>query len=224
MAIKAVRCVEGCGGDSTVTIIGLVVALFSLGAAVLAWRVSQKSLELASAEHSMSKEEHKAFLDRLAARADFKLDLSLDDDEGSDIVITNRQYVQIIWKMGVENIGKKAADSVGVNFVVPCDLEDLNWCTQDGTPLNDAHQEYGPLRTGEELPDGSGKPSQYLIKKVARVSLRAPAVTFATAKVRVPATIGEERRVPASFRVCSDDLLDEMDSQHEDLTITVRRI
>lgn len=214
--VESVRCVEGCGGDSTVTAIALVVALLSLAAAVAAWSVSQRSLAIAGREHQI-------FVERLNARADFVLDLYLAGGADGHIVESDQPHVWIKWQMGMANSGQKAAEAVGVNFVVPGDLDELAWVRQDSGPVSDPRNEYGPMSTAEELPTGSGLSAQYLAKKVDRVSLRDNVVAFAMAAVPMPANPGEERQVIASFRVWSDDLPEDIPDQRAELTITLRR-
>ena len=211
----AVRCVEGCSGDSTAAIIGLVVAGLSLAVALAAWKISQSSLGIARAEHQV-------FLDQLNQRADFNLDLVVAGAPDG-VIETSNNDVRLKWQAGISNSGEKAARASTINFLVPGDLRELKWVLQDGREMPDPHMQHGPMSTAEQLPE-TGIPSSYLIREVERVSLRGSRVAFAEATIPAPANPGEERSVPASFRIESDDLPDDVQDQRVDYTVTIRRV
>jgi hypothetical protein len=221
--LHAVRCVEGCGGgEPTAAYIGLVVAFLSLAVALAAWRVSHRSLQIA-------RDEHRVFLKQINARADFDLTIDIVDrhlpDDGA--IESSEEEIELKWQLGIENSGDKAALSALINFLVPTDISaSLAWITQNGLSVPDPHRQHGPMSTAEELPaaDGTRHPAHYLVKEVPRISLRGARVGFATAQIKTPANPGEERIVPVSFRVESDDLPDDVEDRRIELETTIRRI
>lgn len=221
-AVESVRCVEGCGGGNTVAIIGLVVALLSLGIALAAWRVSQDSLRIA-------RREHQVFMDRLNARADFAVTLYLADRKAPEHVleVTNPAGtpVRLKWQLGIENVGDKPADGALINFLLPAVATDPKWVTQTGNPIPDRGLRHGPMSTAEELvaENNSRHPAQYLIMEMDRVPLKGSRVAFASAAIPTPA-VGDEVRVPVSFRIESDDLPDDVRERRIDLETTVRHV
>jgi len=207
---EPVRCVEGCGGGdpSTLGILGFVIALLSLGAAFKAWKISDASLEIANAQHQ-------EFLKQLRARADFKLELHLEGHPGP-VVETTADEVTLRWRMTIENSGDKAATDVGVNLLIPADLRNLRSDEKTGTT---------PPTTIERLQasDGSDYPAQYLAELVSRFSLRMARITYASATVKTPTTPGQERLVPAVFRVWSPDMPDEVEFRSVKSEVRIRR-
>jgi len=115
IAVTDVNCVEGCGGDLTLTFVGLGVAISSLLLAIKAWRVSESGLRIANAEH-------RVFMKQLEARADFDLEIYLVSPlHVPDAVIeTDQPELQLKWQLGISNSASKAANYVGVNFLIPC--------------------------------------------------------------------------------------------------------
>ncbi|MEZ5078406.1 MAG: hypothetical protein R2725_13300 [Solirubrobacterales bacterium] len=213
-AVESVRCVEGCGGGTeTLGIIGLVVALLSLAVAIKAWMVSDASLRIARAEH-------REFEKKLNARADFALDLALDNPEPRDgVVDLTTQKAFLRWKIDINNIGEIAADGVTVEFLFPSDIAvrkaDIGWTMLDGSWMGTGNaDDHVPLPTSEEVTtdDGESVPAEYLVKDMGRISVTRRPVLFAGIKVERPKR-GEEIRVPVSVRIRSDDLPDDVDDR-----------
>jgi hypothetical protein len=205
LAAQAIRCVEGCGeGTGTVSAIGLVVAMLSLGAALAAWKVSRRSLAIVE-------DEHKVFKGQLDARADF--DLTIEPIGGS-ILATGRPHVEVIWRLGIKNTGNRAANDVGINFLVPeKEVSELLWTDEAGTLRPSTASDR--LTTSEELPgsDGTSWPAQYLATTVPRFTKRTHHVIFARAVIACPTAIGDTRVIPVKFKVWADEMPDEVEAR-----------
>jgi hypothetical protein len=219
LAAQPVECVKGCGGDSTVTAIGLIVAFLSLAVAVSAWRLSNKSLGIATTEH-------RVFMERLNARADFELNCYVVSPPLNDGVYeTTASVFAIKWQMGITNSGEKAANDVGVNFLIPHERtvpKSFGWVTQANQRIGDAGR---VMTTAEELvaTDGSRHPAHYLILEIPRQTRRTAGVIFATADLKSPPP-GEEIAIPYKFKVWSDDLPDDVEARTVEGEIRVRRV
>ncbi len=169
------------------------------------------------------------FLKQINARADFALTIYVGDRDLPDdgVIQTSDDEIELKWQLGIANSGDKAALSALINFLVPTDTSaSLAWVTQNGLSIPDPHRQHGPMSTAEELPaaDGTRHPAHYLVKEVPRISLRGARVGFATTRIKTPANPGEERIVPVSFRVESDDLPDDVEDRRVGLETTIRRI
>lgn len=209
-AAKAVRCIEGCGGESTSTItaIGLVLALVGVAIALMAWRSAAGALTIA-------REQHKEFLGQLRARADFEIGLVLEGHP-SGLIETGQDEVRLRWSTKIENCGNRAATDVGINFLAPNDLRSLAWDQQDATK---------PSSTIERLKasNGTTHPAQYVVRLMERLSLRMVHINYASAVADTPKNPGEERIIPVMFRVWSADLPDEIKWRVVESEVTIRR-
>jgi hypothetical protein len=216
LAAQAVRCVEGCGeGTGTLAAIGLVVAMLSLGAALAAWKVSSGSLAIVEEEHSV-------FKAQLAARADFSLTI---ESIGGAIIGTGQPHVEVIWRLGVKNIGDRVANDVGINFLVPEEgIEELLWTDEAGTFMPQTASDR--LKTSEKLPasDGTSWPAQYLATSVDRFTKSTHHVIHARAVIDCPPDVGETRIVPVKFKVWCDDLPDDVDARWETQELMLSRV
>jgi hypothetical protein len=221
LGVQSVECVKGCGGDSTITAIGLAVAFLSLAVAFAAWRISHRSLDIANTEHQ-------EFMRQLNARADFELTLYVDSPalEDGSVLESEQPVAGIRWEMGIHNSGDKAANDVGANFLIPADLDRdfFRWVTQSGESRNDDPAKTGPMTTPEELlaSDQSRHPAQYLIREVERQTRKGDRLLFAFAQAKMPPH-GEERKLPFKFKVWSDDLPDDVEERTIEREITLRR-
>jgi hypothetical protein len=178
--------------------------MLSLGAAIAAWR-------LASNSFSILKDEHEVFKAELNARADFRL--SIETLNKGSIIGTSQPEVQLIWKLGIKNTGDRAANDVGINFLIPEQgIRDLLWTDEAGTlwPATASDR----LTTSEELPgsDGTAWPAQYLAKTVGRFTKRTNHVLFARAIIKTPGP-GESRVVPVKFKVWADEMPDDVEDR-----------
>jgi hypothetical protein len=227
-AVHSVKCVEGCGGDSTVAIVGIVVGVLSFLVAIAAVWVARRSLGNAEEHLGMARTEHSEFMRQLNARADLEVEAYLHDMppmengalEASDAEVTIR------WRMGIKNIGAKPANDVGVNFLVPqAGILALHWAAESGQATYDPAM-HGPMTTSEELVGGdhSRHPAQYLIREIRRVTRRSHFVFFAGCRATMPEQPGQERTVPYKFKVWSDDLPDDVEASVFEREVTLRRV
>lgn len=210
VAVQRVDCVHGCtNGTDTLTLAlsigGLVVAILSVGLATYAAIQSRRSANAAAESLMMAREEHAEFMRDLRAHAEFELSVSLDN--GRDGVIeTDQDRTALYWTAGFNNTkGEKPAAAAGINFLVPQDLYNLSWRSQEtGRVWGAEHAMTAP----ELLPaaDGTSYPTRYLEDRVAPVDRTTHYVSFAQAEVEVPRAPGDERIVPVKFKVWSDDL------------------
>lgn len=222
-AAQAVKCVQGCGGDSTVSAIGIIVAFLSLGIAIAAFRISRDSLAIA-------RREHKVFMEQVNARTDFELTVRLVDPGGAedgDVVETyNDDELELRWELGVKVSGDKAAGDVGMNFLVPDSTARLSWVTQRGSGIKDDLGRFGPLIAPEELDakDGSKHPAWYLIYERPRLSKPTALVRYASAAVPLHnVEVGTDVPIPVKFKVWSDDLPDDVTERSKTMEVIVRR-
>lgn len=220
-AAQTVKCVEGCGGDSTLAIVGIVIAFLSFLVAFAAWRIALHSLRI-------SRREHEVFMRQLNARADFNVQAYIVDlprplEDG--VLELDVPEVTLKWQLGIENTGTKAANDVDVNFLIPREgVERFEWITQANVPAHDP-QRHGPMTTAEELVanDDSRHPAWYLVRQIPRVTRRSHPVLFASCVAKMPEEPGAERVVPFKFTVSSDDLPDDVEDREWQREFRLRR-
>ena len=218
-AVRSVRCVEGCGGDtaSTVAIIGLVVALLGIAIALAAWKIAHESLKIA-------REQHQEFRKELLATADFNLTIEVEGHD--DLVETDADRIRLVWRLGIKNTGTKAASDVGLNFLVPKQLGNFSWFSAGTSGILNANVVGAEQRrhdTSETLPAGSEQVAgQFIDKTLSRLGLRTHHVSKAEATVVLPKP-GDERVIPVKFKVWADELPDDVDDRSIRHETIVRR-
>ena len=169
----------------------------------------------------MAREEHQAFLQEMRATADFDLTVELDDVVGNVIETTADQFA-LVWRLGIKNSGEKAANDVGVNFLIPQGIPGFAW----RTARTDAHT-VGAAREIELTPeiltasDGAESQAQYLATKIDRIDLRTHHVLRAEATMR-PA--GAETIISVKFKVWADELPDEVEARWVTHEVVVRKV
>lgn len=214
-AVQQVECVSGCGGSglpSTPEVIGVAAALASLAVAFYALKISLGSLRIAEEQHSV-------FLDNLNAHADFKLEIH-SPGEGGVIEMTSSR-LKLIWAIHVNNTGDKAARHVHVAFGLPTFMREMQW--EEGEKESFASEKGGPYPVREDLIDSEGRSLEAQV-----VTKRVPYIGRAGGFQNVSAILelenpGEERRVPATLLVRSDDLPDDNETVLIQDEVLVRR-
>ena len=153
---------------------------------------------------------------QLRARARFKLTVDSDRFDG-DVYETDADSVSMTLRVGLDNVGDKAAGHTVLNVLVPASHSFFAWSAQNGTRKPPDQDQ--PLPTSEVLktPDGPELAAMWITKTVARVALRAGLVTWFIVQVPVPCEL------PVRVVAQSDDLPDDQEQVKCDRTFHIRR-
>jgi hypothetical protein len=215
---------SNCGGlespELWVAAAALVVALSSAWWAWRSAKAADKSVALAAEEVAMAKEQHKAFMRELRARARIRIDLSTYPEPDEDGVIRNDgTMVGLRLGIGLKNEGDREAREVVLNVIVPAVYRDFRWCGPNGEQVEHAHP---PVPTPEQMVDAEGRsyPAHYLSRTIDVLSRRSPLQAWATFHVDVPRHgQSPETSIPVRVTAESDDLSDDEPEASESLMI-----
>lgn len=175
--------------------------------------ISAGALTIAAWALGMSFSEHREFLARLRARADFvgtvRFPQAADTDGEIVTLITEGNGGTIRIEVGLKNQGDRAAGLTVLNLIVPAwAREFLTW---SGPLGQDLAERSTPAPTDERLSDPTGvsMDAVYLALELPRVARRPHYVKFA--RLQFDVAIGGERWVPVRFTVQADELPDDVD-------------
>jgi hypothetical protein len=195
-----VRCINCGGSDSLVTwsrIIAIVALVVALGALYNPAR------------------EHREFVKQLRARARFELKIDTDRFFGDVYETEAFASVSLVVRVGVSNVGDKAAGETIVNVLTPASPGELSWSTASGQKIG---AEPGrPSGDAVTMPGGEEVQAQvvsYVMERVSRRGRRE--VWFMVENLPVPSDL------PVAVVVNSDDLPDDQDVAFAQRTFHVR--
>ena len=181
--------------------------------------ISLVALLIAAWALRMGHTEHREFLARLRARADFVGTVKFPQaaDTGDEVVtlVTEGNSGNIRIEVGLKNEGDRAAGFTVLNLVVPAwARHSVRWSGPLGEELGTRSP---PAETDEQLTDPAGETTGavYLALELPRVARRPHYVKFAWLQFDVQP--GGERWVPVRFTAQADELPDDIDE------ISVRR-
>jgi hypothetical protein len=192
-----VRCLN-CGGDShSLAVLSVIIAAAAFVVAVFALVIAAR--------------EHKVFMKQLRARARFEVTIGTDRFDGDVYETDANTTVTMTLRVGISNVGDKAAGETVVNVLTPASFGELVWSTRSGQRIPAAER---GMPTGDTLtmPDGEEVGAQMIFHTIQRVSMRGRReVWFMVDAVPVPCV------VPVAVGVNSDDL-----PEDEELVLTSR--
>jgi hypothetical protein len=175
--------------------------------------ISAGALGIAAWALGMSFSEHREFLARLRARADFTGTVKFPpaDDTDGDIVtlVTEGNGGTIRIEVGLKNQGNRAAGLTVLNLIAPAwTRNSLSWSGPQGQALDVRSP---PAPTDEQLtdPTGASTDAVYLALELPRVARRPHYVKFA--RLNFDVAVGGERWLPVRFTAQADELPDDVD-------------
>ena len=162
--------------------------------------------------------EHSVFIRQLKARANFTLTADVEtgaSPDDPDLIKVAASAVIVRVRVGISNVGTKAAGPTLLNVLVPALFEDPAWVDHRG--VRDGPK-IAPIPTPEllKMPDGREVQAHWIEKKIPRVALRGGQVAWFAVQVGVPTDL------PIRIVAQSDDLPDDVTEVVLDKTIRVR--
>ncbi len=219
---------DNCGGTDWTAVsigaVGLIVAVIALYYAARASKLAKHTLDLATQEHALTRAQHDLEREQFeqqqadrAARARFKLTVDLVHAVDG-VVVTESPNLNIRLRIGIRNVGERAAGTTTVNLLVPQSVRRVSWTGPNGEPAG----HMPPDAADETIGDGEPVPAMYLTRQLDSIALRSPVVMYATIHLEGLAA-GAERRLPVRLKAQADELPEDIDEVSVDRLFVVKR-
>lgn len=169
--------------------------------------------------------QHREFLRRLRARAEFGLTIKTVDADEHGIRWTSADTQITRVEIGIKNKGKRAAGETVLNVIVPRNLEYARWAGPGGQEVegvNSATAKADELLTDET---GAEQPAMYLSQGIPRISTKPHYLRFVTFPVELPPRDApiQGRTIPIRVTIQADEIPDEVEEYSATHLVRVRR-